>query len=308
MQLPFEPPWPPGFFPPPSGLLDFVLLHLLFVEIMLLALPRKMGQVGFGDAVLSSPSIAFLLSHSSNPRLAPAMKALNTCWSVYVAISDSRFYFLTVGGAGKGDTPEVFLRFQREYPNLSVLRRPNLSDPRHAEMGSLPVTLQLNRFTGRSQVSDPVQSRPVPTNINRIRSLNERMAVAIPPSNCDLSPLESPDLPTVESPELGGRAFEGNTYQRVAVDVRPHIGDATFLLSPPLLVGNENRVAQGHWSVQRQQPAAGIYQQGRGFLAETDSVFGPAKDQYRHMERHAFAGARLRHCLTGCLTLPPPEL
>jgi len=44
MQLPFEPPWPPGFFPPPSGLLDFVLLYLLFVEIMLLALPRKWGK------------------------------------------------------------------------------------------------------------------------------------------------------------------------------------------------------------------------------------------------------------------------
>src|SRR4029077_1565601 len=101
-------------------------------------------------------------------------------------------------------------------------------------MSSLPVTLHLNRFTGRSQVSDPVQSRPVPTNINRVRSLNERMAVAIPPSNCDLSPLGTPDFPTVESPELGGRAFEGDTYQRVAVDIRPHVRNATFLLSPPL--------------------------------------------------------------------------
>jgi hypothetical protein len=40
VQLP-APLLPPGFVPPPSGFLEFVMLYMLFVEIVLLALPRK---------------------------------------------------------------------------------------------------------------------------------------------------------------------------------------------------------------------------------------------------------------------------
>ena len=43
MQLPV-PPLPPGFIPSPSGLLEFVLLYVLFVEIVLLALPRRISN------------------------------------------------------------------------------------------------------------------------------------------------------------------------------------------------------------------------------------------------------------------------
>jgi hypothetical protein len=43
MQLP-APPLPPGFVPPPSGFLEFVILYVLFVEIVLLALPRRIGN------------------------------------------------------------------------------------------------------------------------------------------------------------------------------------------------------------------------------------------------------------------------
>jgi hypothetical protein len=43
VQLP-APPIPPGFVPPPSGLLEFVMLYVLFVEIVLLALPRKIAN------------------------------------------------------------------------------------------------------------------------------------------------------------------------------------------------------------------------------------------------------------------------
>ena len=43
MQLP-NPPLPPGFVPPPSGFLEFVMLYVLFVKIVLLALPRKWGK------------------------------------------------------------------------------------------------------------------------------------------------------------------------------------------------------------------------------------------------------------------------
>jgi len=40
VQLP-TPPLPPDFVSHPSGFLDFVMLYVLFVEIVLLALPRK---------------------------------------------------------------------------------------------------------------------------------------------------------------------------------------------------------------------------------------------------------------------------
>jgi len=43
VQAPY-PPLPPGFVLPPSGFLEFVMLYLLFVEIVLLALPRKVGN------------------------------------------------------------------------------------------------------------------------------------------------------------------------------------------------------------------------------------------------------------------------
>ena len=43
LQLPV-PPMPPGFVPPPSGFLEFVMLYVLFVEIVLLALPRKISN------------------------------------------------------------------------------------------------------------------------------------------------------------------------------------------------------------------------------------------------------------------------
>jgi len=35
---------PPGFVSPPSGFLEFVMLYVLFVEIVLLALPRRIGN------------------------------------------------------------------------------------------------------------------------------------------------------------------------------------------------------------------------------------------------------------------------
>jgi hypothetical protein len=44
VQLPFQPPLPPGFIPPQSGLLEFVMFYVLFVETVLLALPRKLGN------------------------------------------------------------------------------------------------------------------------------------------------------------------------------------------------------------------------------------------------------------------------
>jgi hypothetical protein len=43
VQLP-APRLPPDLVPPPSGFLDFVMLCVLFVEIVLLALPRKIGN------------------------------------------------------------------------------------------------------------------------------------------------------------------------------------------------------------------------------------------------------------------------
>jgi hypothetical protein len=43
MQLP-APQLPLGFVPPPSGFFEFVMLYVLFVEIVLLALPRKLGK------------------------------------------------------------------------------------------------------------------------------------------------------------------------------------------------------------------------------------------------------------------------
>jgi len=43
MQLP-TPQLPPGLVPPPSGFLEFVMLYVLFVEIVLLALPRKISN------------------------------------------------------------------------------------------------------------------------------------------------------------------------------------------------------------------------------------------------------------------------
>ncbi len=43
MQLP-TPQLPPGLVPPPSGFLEFVMLYVLFVEIVLLALPRKWSK------------------------------------------------------------------------------------------------------------------------------------------------------------------------------------------------------------------------------------------------------------------------
>jgi len=43
MQIP-TPPLPPGFVPPPSGLLEFVMLYVLFVELVLLALPREVSR------------------------------------------------------------------------------------------------------------------------------------------------------------------------------------------------------------------------------------------------------------------------
>jgi len=35
---------PPGFIPPQSGFLEFVMLYVLFVEIVLLALPRRISN------------------------------------------------------------------------------------------------------------------------------------------------------------------------------------------------------------------------------------------------------------------------
>ena len=43
MQLP-TPPLPPGFVPPPSGVFEFVMLYVLFVEMVLLALPRTWSK------------------------------------------------------------------------------------------------------------------------------------------------------------------------------------------------------------------------------------------------------------------------
>jgi hypothetical protein len=43
MQIP-APPLPPGFVSPPSGFIGFVMLYVLFVEIVLLALPRKLSN------------------------------------------------------------------------------------------------------------------------------------------------------------------------------------------------------------------------------------------------------------------------
>jgi hypothetical protein len=43
VQLP-APPLPPGFVPPPLDAFGFVMFYVLFVEIVLVALPRKIGN------------------------------------------------------------------------------------------------------------------------------------------------------------------------------------------------------------------------------------------------------------------------
>jgi hypothetical protein len=42
VQIPF--PLPPGFVPPPFNFFDFMYLYFVFVELVLLALPRKWGK------------------------------------------------------------------------------------------------------------------------------------------------------------------------------------------------------------------------------------------------------------------------
>ncbi len=44
MQLRFEPPLSPRFIPPPSGFLEFVMLYVLALQLVLLALPQKLGN------------------------------------------------------------------------------------------------------------------------------------------------------------------------------------------------------------------------------------------------------------------------
>jgi hypothetical protein len=41
VQLPFPPPLPPGFVPPPSGFLEFVMLYIAVLELILIALPGR---------------------------------------------------------------------------------------------------------------------------------------------------------------------------------------------------------------------------------------------------------------------------
>jgi hypothetical protein len=43
MQIP-APSLPPGFVSPPSGFIGFVMLYVLFEEIVLLALPRTLSN------------------------------------------------------------------------------------------------------------------------------------------------------------------------------------------------------------------------------------------------------------------------
>jgi hypothetical protein len=45
IQTPFaEPPLPPNFIPPPFNWFQFVMLYLVFLELVLLLLPRKIGK------------------------------------------------------------------------------------------------------------------------------------------------------------------------------------------------------------------------------------------------------------------------
>jgi hypothetical protein len=44
MQIPFQPPLPPGFQPPPMDLFGWVCLYILFLELVLLAMPRKFSN------------------------------------------------------------------------------------------------------------------------------------------------------------------------------------------------------------------------------------------------------------------------
>jgi hypothetical protein len=59
MQLP-TPPLPPDFVSHPSGFLEFVMLYVLFVEIVLLASPRKTQQPDSGNSVpdFAPPAVA----------------------------------------------------------------------------------------------------------------------------------------------------------------------------------------------------------------------------------------------------------
>jgi hypothetical protein len=43
MQIP-TPPLPPGFVPPPMDIFGWVCLYVLLLELVLLALPRKIGK------------------------------------------------------------------------------------------------------------------------------------------------------------------------------------------------------------------------------------------------------------------------
>lgn len=40
-QIPFPPPLPPGFVPPPMDVFAWVCLYVMFLELVLLAFPRN---------------------------------------------------------------------------------------------------------------------------------------------------------------------------------------------------------------------------------------------------------------------------
>jgi hypothetical protein len=44
MLLPFQPPSPPDFVFPPFNFFDFACLYVVVLELVLLALPRKIGN------------------------------------------------------------------------------------------------------------------------------------------------------------------------------------------------------------------------------------------------------------------------
>ncbi len=44
LQLPYQPPLPPGFQPPPMDAFGFAMFYLAVLELILIALPQKVSR------------------------------------------------------------------------------------------------------------------------------------------------------------------------------------------------------------------------------------------------------------------------
>ena len=166
-----------------------------------------------------------------------------------------------------------------------------MTNPGDAKTGfAVPAAFYFDDLAGGGEIGDAVEAGAVFADVHGVRTLRERIAVAIFAANKNAQSLRSAGGATRHAPKICRGLVESEAHIEAASSVGILENDADFLLFLGKSIDDKKIFAELDGSLENDESAAGVEQKSSGVFVKGAERFAPAINHYWNVEGFAFAG------------------